>query len=120
MRARVLAQNLAQRPWIWHLGEPGRPAFENSQSQLAGQARQGVNCNLWPLLLWPTSVPVGKHNNRQHASPHHEVATDVKQMPIRPIIIIIIIYNSVHKSRQFLHYGFLCMQIDTAQQDHAF
>ena len=31
------------------------------------------------------------HNNRQHASPHHEVATDVKQMPIRPIIIIIII-----------------------------
>ena len=54
MRARVLAQNLAQRPWIWHLGEPGRPAFENSQSQLAGQARRGVNCNLWPLLLWPT------------------------------------------------------------------
>ena len=38
-----------------------------------------------------TQVPVGKHNNRQHASPHHEVATDVKQMPIRPIIIIIII-----------------------------
>ena len=36
-----------------------------------------------------TQVPVGKHNNRQHASPHHEVATDVKQMPIRPIIIII-------------------------------
>ena len=38
-----------------------------------------------------TQVPVGKHNNRQHASPHHEVATDVKQMPIRPIINIIII-----------------------------
>ena len=38
-----------------------------------------------------TQVPVGKHNKRQHASPHHEVATDVKQMPIRPIIIIIII-----------------------------
>ena len=37
-----------------------------------------------------TQVPVGKHNNRQHASPHREVATDVKQMPIRPIIIIII------------------------------
>ena len=36
-----------------------------------------------------TQVPVGKHNNRQHASPQHEVATDVKQMPIRPIIIII-------------------------------
>ena len=36
-------------------------------------------------------IPAGKHNNRQHASPHHEVATDVKQMPIRPIIIIIII-----------------------------
>ena len=34
-----------------------------------------------------TQVPVGKHNNRQHASTHHEVATDVKQMPIRPIII---------------------------------
>ena len=34
-----------------------------------------------------TQVPVGKHTNRQHASPHHEVATDVKQMPIRPIII---------------------------------
>ena len=33
-------------------------------------------------------VPVGKHDNRQHASPRHEVATDVKQMPIRPIIII--------------------------------
>ena len=30
-------------------------------------------------------------NDRQHASPHHEVATDVKQMPLRPIIIIIII-----------------------------
>ena len=29
------------------------------------------------------------NNNRQHASPHHEVATDVKQMPIRPIIITI-------------------------------
>ena len=47
-----------------------------------------------------THVPIGKHNNRQHASPHHEVATDVKQMPIRPIIIkqmpiwpIIIIVN---------------------------
>ena len=37
------------------------------------------------------SFPVGKHNNRQHASSHHEVATDVKQMPIQPIIIIIII-----------------------------
>ena len=33
-----------------------------------------------------TQVPVGKHNIRQHASPHHEAATDVKQMPIRPII----------------------------------
>ena len=42
-----------------------------------------------------TQVPVGKHNDRQHASPHHEVATDVKQMPIRPIIIIIII-NGLH------------------------
>ena len=31
-------------------------------------------------------VPIGKHNNRQHAYPHHEVATDVKQMAIRPII----------------------------------
>ena len=38
-----------------------------------------------------TQVPVGKHNNRQHASPHHEVATDVNQMPIRPIIIISIL-----------------------------
>ena len=27
---------------------------------------------------------VGKHNDRQQAFPHHEVATDVKQMPIRP------------------------------------
>ena len=36
-------------------------------------------------------VPVGKHNNRQHASPHHEDATDVKQMPIRPIIFISIV-----------------------------
>ena len=34
-----------------------------------------------------TQIPVGKHNNRQHASPHHEVDTDVKQMPIRPIIL---------------------------------
>ena len=33
-------------------------------------------------------VPVGKHDNRQHASPHHEVATDVKQMSIRPIIMV--------------------------------
>ena len=38
-----------------------------------------------------TQGPVGKHNNRLHASPHHEVATDVKQMPIRPIIINIVI-----------------------------
>ena len=43
-------------------------------------------------------VPVGKHNNRQHASPHHEVATDVKQMPIRPMPmpirpIIIIVFQ---------------------------
>ena len=38
-----------------------------------------------------TQVPVGKHDNRQHASPHNEVATDVKQMPIRPIIVVIII-----------------------------
>ena len=30
----------------------------------------------------------GFYCNRQHASPHHEVATDVKHMPIRPIIII--------------------------------
>ena len=35
-----------------------------------------------------TQVPVGKHDNRQLASPHHEVATDVKQIPIRPIIIL--------------------------------
>ena len=33
-------------------------------------------------------VPVEKHDNRQQAFPHHEVVTDVKQMPIRPIIII--------------------------------
>ena len=38
-------------------------------------------------------VPVGKHNNRQHASPHHEVATHVKQMPIWPIIIIVTASN---------------------------
>ena len=43
-----------------------------------------------------TQVPVGKHNNRQHASPHHEVATDVKQMPIRPIIILSY-YYLVHR-----------------------
>ena len=47
-----------------------------------------------------TQVPVGKHNNRQHASPHHEVATDVKQMPIRPIIIIIIIKTLSTNCRQ--------------------
>ena len=47
--------------------------------------QNGTKCNT------KTQVPVGKHNNRQHACPHHEVATDVKQMPIRPIIIIIII-----------------------------
>ena len=47
--------------------------------------QNGTKCNA------KTQVPVGKHNNRQHASSHHEVATDVKQMPIRPIIIIIII-----------------------------
>ena len=38
-----------------------------------------------------TQVPFGKHNNRQHVSSHHEVATDVKQMPIRPIVIVIFI-----------------------------
>ena len=52
-----------------------------------------------------TQVPVGKHNNRQHASPHHEVATDVKQMPIRPIIIIIIIIIMYMRQRSnFLHF----------------
>ena len=35
--------------------------------------------------------PVGKHYDRQYSSPHHEVATDVKRMPIWPIIIIIIV-----------------------------
>ena len=40
-----------------------------------------------------TQVPLGKHINRQHASPHHEVATDVKQMPIRPIIKLYKAYN---------------------------
>ena len=35
----------------------------------------------------------GFYCNRQHASPYHEVATDVKQMPIRPIIIIIWIWH---------------------------
>ena len=40
-----------------------------------------------------TQVPAGKHNNRQHASPYYEVAIDVKQMPIRTIIIIIIIHE---------------------------
>ena len=47
-------------------------------------------------------VPVGKHNNRQHASPHHEVVTDVKQMPIRPIIIIIISVSPPNSSMSFL------------------
>ena len=45
-----------------------------------------------------TQVPVGKHNNRQHASPHHEVATYVKQMPIQPIIIIIVIHRKYPSS----------------------
>ena len=36
-----------------------------------------------------TQVPIGKRNNRQHASPDHEVDTDVKQMPILPIIILL-------------------------------
>ena len=51
--------------------------------------QNGTKCN-------NKQVPVGKHNNRQHASPHHEVATDVKQMPIRPIIIIIIILKWIY------------------------
>ena len=52
-----------------------------------------------------TQVPVGKHNNRQHASPHHEVATDVKQMPIRPIIIIIMMsLMTVIKWKHFPRY----------------
>ena len=37
-----------------------------------------------------TQVPVGKHNKRQHASPHHEVATDEKKMPIRPLYYYIL------------------------------
>ena len=43
-----------------------------------------------------TQVPVGKYNNRQHASPHNEVATDVKQMPIRPIIILLLLLYWIH------------------------
>ena len=45
-------------------------------------------------------VPVGKHNDRQHASLHHEVATDVKQMPIRPIIYLFIYKNIAHGADQ--------------------
>ena len=51
-----------------------------------------------------TQVPIGKHNNRQHASPRHKVATDVKQMPIRPINIRpinkeVVIYQCMLKAR---------------------
>ena len=35
-------------------------------------------------------VRVGKHNYRQHASPHHVVATDVNQMPIRPNTLLFV------------------------------
>ena len=61
-----------------------------------------------------TQVPVGKHNNMQHASPHHEVATDVKQMPIRPIIIDWNIYATkivkivVTKTSAMNPYAILC------------
>ena len=58
-----------------------------------------------------TQVPVWKQNNRQHASFHHEVVTDVKQMPIWPIIIIIISYiimnlMAVEKSECAFLWGF--------------
>ena len=36
-------------------------------------------------------VPVGKYDNRQHAFSHHEVAADVKQMHIRPIIVVVVV-----------------------------
>ena len=50
-------------------------------------------------------VPVGKHNDRQHASPHHEVATDVKQMPIRPIIIKLSGYQLIHQGHKCTKHG---------------
>ena len=56
-----------------------------------------------------TQVPVGKHNNRQYASPHHEVATDVKQMPIRPIIIIINNDEAGDLGRHRSHYDVIVM-----------
>ena len=59
------------------------------------------------LVQRNTEVPVGKHNNRQHASPHHEVATDVKQMPIRPIIISgdFTVIGSVYRPEQTIGWG---------------
>ena len=65
------------------------------------------------------------HNNKQHASPYHEVATDVKQMPIRPIIIIIIFMHqltqlphpftdNIHKKTECcvtMHKPFMCQTI---------
>ena len=50
-----------------------------------------------------TQVPAGKHNDRQHASPHHEVATDVKQMPIRPIIFCNICVDMFSSQRCLIH-----------------
>ena len=58
------------------------------------------------LVQRKTQVPVGKHNNRQHVSPHHEVATDVKQMPIRPIIIYSFVFI-------FMKYDVSPKQFDT-------
>ena len=55
------------------------PGYVNTPPNSQNSKRHKVQHN--------TQVPVGKHNNRQHASPNHEVATDVKQMPIRPIIM---------------------------------
>ena len=61
MRAKVLAQNLAQRPWIWHLGEPGRPAFELLRTR----------SHSWPVRPVEVSIAIsgrsfcGRHNAHQ-------------------------------------------------------
>ena len=65
-----------------------------------------------------TQVPVRKHNNRQHASPHHEVATDVEQMPIRPIIIIIITINKRLLTKSILQNAWLWLADTLASANH--
>ena len=69
----------------WKLVTPPYHVFLNVNIPQNSQNSNGTKCN-------------GKNNNRQHAFPDIEVTTDVKQMPIWTIIIIVQTHAAIWKA----------------------